>query len=161
MNKAYNYILNILFPKTCINCKKQGDFICEDCLSLIELNKIQYCACLTNPKKGVINCENCEGKIYTIFNKKQKLAKLLVYKSDILLDLNKHLSYLIIIFLKENNVVINPNHIFYSEELPNLALELNKNLNLKGSQKILIVKNYKKNTKYKLCISLFRDLDYS
>jgi len=32
-----NWILDILFPKFCFGCKKEGDYLCEDCLATIEI----------------------------------------------------------------------------------------------------------------------------
>ncbi len=36
-------ILDILFPKHCINCYRTGSFLCEDCKYLIEILENQYC----------------------------------------------------------------------------------------------------------------------
>ena len=49
-------ILDILFPKICINCNKEGSFLCDDCLSLIEVNHFQYCLCEKLEKKNKCNC---------------------------------------------------------------------------------------------------------
>jgi competence protein ComFC len=38
----YEKILNLFFPKKCINCQKYGDFLCYDCLSLIEIMQKTY-----------------------------------------------------------------------------------------------------------------------
>jgi len=35
--KLKNFFLDLLFPKFCFGCKKEGAFLCEDCLSTIEL----------------------------------------------------------------------------------------------------------------------------
>lgn len=37
-----NFLLDILFPKFCINCKREGSYLCEDCLSLIDIFDKQY-----------------------------------------------------------------------------------------------------------------------
>lgn len=37
-----DFILNILFPKFCLNCKKEGSYLCEDCFSLIDIFEKQY-----------------------------------------------------------------------------------------------------------------------
>jgi len=52
--KFKTFILELLFPKFCINCLKQGTYVCEDCLALIDfLDKpvkipgfsLIYCTC--------------------------------------------------------------------------------------------------------------------
>ena len=37
------FILDLLFPPSCISCGKQGTYLCYDCLSLIEILEYQYC----------------------------------------------------------------------------------------------------------------------
>jgi len=34
------FILNTLFPPVCVSCKKEGDFLCEDCLKSLDKKKI-------------------------------------------------------------------------------------------------------------------------
>ncbi len=38
-----NFILDVLFPTCCVNCGKEGSYLCEDCQSLIEVLEYQYC----------------------------------------------------------------------------------------------------------------------
>lgn len=35
--KLKNILLDILFPAFCLNCKKEGSYLCQDCFSLIPL----------------------------------------------------------------------------------------------------------------------------
>jgi len=132
MKNIYKYILDLIFPKRCLNCGREGSFLCDDCLSLIELNQIQYCACLKNPKKKVLRCENCPSNIssvYTILNEKQYLAKKLFLKAQKISELNLHLSYLVISYIKNvvNMNLDNTFSIFFKDkEMENLALNLAK-----------------------------------
>jgi len=41
--KFKNIILDILFPRFCLRCQKEGDWICPDCLSTIDILEYQYC----------------------------------------------------------------------------------------------------------------------
>jgi ComF family protein len=34
-----NFILDLLFPKFCFGCKKEGSFLCQDCLATIDIFK--------------------------------------------------------------------------------------------------------------------------
>jgi ComF family protein len=53
-------IWNLIFPKKCINCKREGQYLCEDCLSLIEINPFNYCLCEKLERKN--KCDNCKNK---------------------------------------------------------------------------------------------------
>jgi len=33
-----NYILNIFFPKFCFGCKREGEYLCEDCKATLEIS---------------------------------------------------------------------------------------------------------------------------
>jgi len=41
--KFKNIILDTLFPRFCLRCQKEGDWICSDCLSTIDISEYQYC----------------------------------------------------------------------------------------------------------------------
>ena len=40
-----NFALSVLFPRFCFCCQKEGNYLCEDCLSIIEISEHQYCLC--------------------------------------------------------------------------------------------------------------------
>jgi len=40
-----NFFLELLFPRFCLGCQKEGTYLCQDCLSLIEISQHQYCLC--------------------------------------------------------------------------------------------------------------------
>ena len=40
-----NFALSVLFPRFCFGCQKEGNYLCEDCLSTIEISEHQYCLC--------------------------------------------------------------------------------------------------------------------
>ena len=41
--KFKNIIIDILFPRFCLKCQKEGDWICPDCLSTISILEYEYC----------------------------------------------------------------------------------------------------------------------
>ncbi|TFB07951.1 hypothetical protein E3V08_05920, partial [Candidatus Atribacteria bacterium MT.SAG.1] len=53
--KLKDIILNILFPRFCLRCQKEGNWICSDCLSLINISEYQYCPFCEIPKR-VFTC---------------------------------------------------------------------------------------------------------
>ena len=41
--KFKNIIIDILFPRFCLRCQKEGDWICPNCLSTISILEYEYC----------------------------------------------------------------------------------------------------------------------
>lgn len=56
--KAREFFLDILFPKFCVNCGKEGSYLCPDCFSLIEILDRQYCP-FCEPPKVVFDGKTC------------------------------------------------------------------------------------------------------
>lgn len=56
-----NFILDILFPRFCLNCSKEGNYLCPDCASLISISDRQYCPFCSEPKIvfGGRTCPRC------------------------------------------------------------------------------------------------------
>ena len=52
--------LDILFPKFCVNCGKEGAYLCEDCMSLVDVFEYQYCA-FCYPPKVVLDGKTCKS----------------------------------------------------------------------------------------------------
>jgi ComF family protein len=71
----FNIILDLFFPIKCINCQRPGNYLCKDCLSLVEISKDQYCPFCFPPKIGG------EGKTCSICKKTKYLDGLWVAAS--------------------------------------------------------------------------------
>lgn len=56
--RLFSAIEQILFPRFCINCKREGSFLCEDCFFLVEVMEKIYCLC-DYPKTGREKCKKC------------------------------------------------------------------------------------------------------
>jgi len=114
-------ILDILFPAICLNCQKEGTWICQNCLSLIEILEYQYCpfcqervfACLSgSQEKGT--CKKHRGKnlngLFFAASYKNPLVKKLIKRfkySPLLKELAPSLSSLIIThFISSGNKII-------------------------------------------------------
>jgi len=48
-----NNILDIFFPKTCINCNRHGSYLCDDCFYLSEILNQDYCPFCYPAKKSI------------------------------------------------------------------------------------------------------------
>lgn len=70
---AKSTILDTLFPIFCYSCGKEGYWLCEDCLTRIEIVDIQVCPCCENSitEKGIL-CPNC------LANRKSFLSGIIV-----------------------------------------------------------------------------------
>jgi len=43
LSKIFKFILDILFPRFCLSCQKEGDWICSNCLATIDILEYEYC----------------------------------------------------------------------------------------------------------------------
>ncbi len=94
-------LLDLIFPKKCISCKKPGDYICTNCFTYLSFNDNSIClVCNKNSINGLTH-PGCVGK-YTIDGSFSSLsynpiAKKLIYRfkyKPFLLDLQSLLSEL-------------------------------------------------------------------
>lgn len=102
-------ILDILFPKFCINCKREGEYLCQDCHSLIDISEYFFCLC-EKPNRLPENekCSKCSKKhqlkgLYFAASYQnniiQKLIHLFKYE-PFAKDLAKTITYIIISHLQ-------------------------------------------------------------
>jgi len=81
IKKIYKLILDLIFPCSCLNCKKEGEWLCRDCLKAIKPYQNQSCAICG--KRSVTNpCPFCQ--------KETKIKKLIIrasYDQKIVADL--------------------------------------------------------------------------
>jgi ComF family protein len=63
MEKLRKILLDILFPKFCLCCNREGDYLCKDCKALFDIFQYRYCLCRI-PKKILENgkCQKCKFK---------------------------------------------------------------------------------------------------
>ena len=108
-----NRIWDIIFPKKCIGCKKEGGYLCEDCLSLIEINPYRYCLCENLEKKE--KCENCKNrnldKILSAASFNNKIVKEAIhkFKYGYIKEMARPLAFLVLTHLHLINVEIDKN----------------------------------------------------
>jgi ComF family protein len=112
MLKIKENILDILFPKFCINCRKEGSYLCEDCFYLIDIFENCYCPFCQIAKitKNGETCELCkkkyqlDGMLFATSYKSAIIKKMIVdFKYGFVKDLSVPLSLLIITHLIKLN----------------------------------------------------------
>lgn len=106
LSYAKEFLLDALFPKFCINCQKEGNYICYDCFSLIDIENRQYCPfCLD--EKFSATCFNCRksknlGKLYFASSYENKIIKKLIHEfkyEPFVKDIAKILAQIMIIHI--------------------------------------------------------------
>lgn len=50
-DKSKDFLLDLLFPKFCLGCKKEGIYLCDDCRALLDIAEYNYCLCDKNPSR--------------------------------------------------------------------------------------------------------------
>jgi len=58
-------ILDLLFPKYCVNCKKFGDYLCSNCFSRLSFDTRNICVVCGKPSYNGLTHPRCLGK-YTL-----------------------------------------------------------------------------------------------
>lgn len=55
-------ILDLLFPRRCVNCGKPGKYFCHKCLSIIQIIKLQVCPVCEKPAIGGLTHPGCQTR---------------------------------------------------------------------------------------------------
>jgi ComF family protein len=106
--KKWDYILDLIYPKECVGCNKEGTWLCRRCQSKIIKIKTPYCPkCKRITKNGQF-CSNCRkntfltGIIISAYYREPLKEAIHHYKYQGIKDLKNQLSSLIIDRLKNN-----------------------------------------------------------
>lgn len=104
MKEIKEFLLDILFPKFCFNCDREGSYLCKDCQSILEISQYRYCLCKEPkrlPRGG--KCPRCQSKklsgLYFALPYQNLLVKKLIQKfkyNPFIKELAKPLASLII-----------------------------------------------------------------
>lgn len=105
-------MLDLLFPKFCLGCQKEGIYLCEDCKATLDISEFNYCLCDKNPLrlatlaqgKLLGKCQRCKDKklsglYFALSYKENALIKKLIYQfkyQPYLKDLSKTLALILI-----------------------------------------------------------------
>jgi ComF family protein len=88
-SKSKELALDLLFPKFCLGCQKEGSYLCEDCRELLDISEFNYCLCdrptrlLPDSKSGKCNlCQkkSLSGLYFALPYKEKQLTKKLIYQ---------------------------------------------------------------------------------
>ena len=60
------FLLDLLFPRFCLGCQKEGTYLCCDCRSLLDISEYNYCLCSKpqriTPEQKTGKCPKCRDK---------------------------------------------------------------------------------------------------
>src|SRR4030042_3507479 len=102
-------LLDFVFPKRCVNCKKAGDYICQNCFTFISFDVKPLCLVCDKPSFNNLTHPICKRK-YSIAGcfaaiAYNKIAQKLIYNfkyKPYLTDLKKFLSELFVESIIQN-----------------------------------------------------------
>lgn len=55
-------LLDLIFPKYCVNCKKYGDYLCSNCFSRLSYDTQNICLVCRKPSYDCLTHPKCKGK---------------------------------------------------------------------------------------------------
>lgn len=81
-NKSVNFIVDLLFPKRCVGCKKLGSYLCENCFASISFSQSYFCSVCSRPSYNGLTHPKCKNKysidgIFPILNYHGLLKKII------------------------------------------------------------------------------------
>lgn len=83
-----NFLLDILFPKSCFGCKKPGTYLCDRCLGKIGIENEPICFFCQRPISPGSICLSCQKKYYL-----DKLIWAISYSNPLIKKLIKCFKY--------------------------------------------------------------------
>ena len=108
-NKPKEFLLDLVFPKFCLGCQKEGIYLCDDCRTILDISEFNYCLCSQKPQRISREqlsgkCSRCKDKnlsgLYSALPYKEKtLTKKLIYQfkyRPYLKDLSKTLASILV-----------------------------------------------------------------
>ena len=106
--RSKNFLLNLFFPKFCFGCKKEGSYLCEDCLSTMGILESQFCPGCQKRLVDSRVCPTCKkfiklNGLYFAAPYKNNLVKQLITKfkyEPFVKELRETLAHLIITHLE-------------------------------------------------------------
>ncbi len=122
LKKIHAFALDLLFPKTCINCGKEGFYICQNCFEKIELNKFSACYVCNRHTLDNYVCQECKSKtkltgMLVASQWENELLRQLIYeyKYRFIKEISKPLSQILINYIKMTNKrLLNIDNLFIS-----------------------------------------------
>ncbi len=123
--QVYDFFIDLFFPIHCIECNKEGDYLCKECFSKIKYDEERKCLICNRKNKSGTICRSHKKRLNGVFvagNYKDKILHNTIkkFKYNFIKDLTTPLgNYLSIFFLD----LLNKNEINHKNPLQVLDLE--------------------------------------
>lgn len=62
LKKIKQFLLNLFFPKVCFGCHKEGSWLCEDCISTLDIQNWSLCPVCQKRVLDFKTCKSCRPK---------------------------------------------------------------------------------------------------
>ncbi len=112
LQQTIGFILDLLFPKTCLGCGQENSYICPVCLEKIEINSHPRCFICGRRSPDSRTCQECRRKtnltgVLTASSWDNQILRQLIYeyKYRFIKDLAKPLSQIIIRYLETSKLI--------------------------------------------------------
>jgi len=89
VDKVGQFFIDLLYPKFCLGCKKEGAYLCADCKATLDISEHRYCLCsngpLRLPPESSGKCPRCQDKklsglLFALPYKERFLTKKLIHQ---------------------------------------------------------------------------------
>ena len=60
--KIKNFLIDILFPRFCLSCGKEGVWLCQDCMNILETRDVASCPVCLRRVIDFRTCPSCKNK---------------------------------------------------------------------------------------------------
>lgn len=60
--KIGKFCLDLLFPRVCLNCQREGKWLCDDCLATLEIQSSVFCPICLRRVPDFKTCPSCKNK---------------------------------------------------------------------------------------------------
>lgn len=62
--KVRDFVFDLIFPKTCLGCNREGDWFCPECFKKLEFAQNQYCLHCKNATEHGEFCPRCKDQYF-------------------------------------------------------------------------------------------------
>jgi ComF family protein len=112
IKKIKDVVLDLIFPRECLSCGKEGSYLCADCFKKIETNNKFYCVVCKRPTDYSKICQTCQSEyklraIWVAANYNDKILQELIHflKYKYIEEAGDILAEIIIKYLEKNQIL--------------------------------------------------------
>jgi len=111
VSQASNFILDLIFPKQCFGCKREGVYLCQQCFEQIALNEKIFCVFCKKESALGLTCSDCSASsmlnaVWLSADYNNEILQALVHnlKYNYITELSRVLAALLIKYLEQAGI---------------------------------------------------------